>query len=66
MVLIGGGVITWEVAAAIVAHYPDMPLVMIMAGETVLEQTGFGPEICQFYERRLARVSSACVMGGML
>lgn len=57
MVLIGGGFLSCEVAAAIATHFPSMQLAMVMPGEDVMGTAGFSKEICHFYEKQLARVS---------
>lgn len=54
--LIGGGYISCEVAAAISTHCPGMPLGIVMPGEHIMASTGFSKEICHFYEKQLARV----------
>lgn len=58
VVLIGGGFISCEVAAAVATHCPGMQLVMVMPGEDVMSSSGFGKEVCHFYEKQLARVST--------
>lgn len=35
-----------------------MQLVMVMPGEDVMASSGFGKEVCHFYEKQLARVSA--------
>lgn len=62
VVLIGGGFISCEVAAAIATHCPNMQLVMVIPGEDVMASTGFGKEVCYFYEKQLARVSTRRLM----
>lgn len=54
--LVGGGFITCEVAAAIATHCPGMRLTMVVPGENIMSSVGFDKEICQFYEKQLARV----------
>lgn len=55
-VVIGGGFLSCEVAAAIATHCPGMQLAMVMPGEDLMAKAGFTREICHFYEKRLARV----------
>ena len=55
--VIGGGFLSCEVAAAIATHCPGMQLAMVIPGEDVMARAGFTKEICHFYEKQLARVS---------
>lgn len=65
-VLVGGGFITCEVAAAIATHCPGMPLAMVLPSEEIMSRTGFGKDVCRFYERQLARVRRSAVrLAGM-
>lgn len=57
VVLIGGGFISCEVAAAVATHCPGIQLVMVMPTDGVMASSGFGKEVCHFYEKQLARVS---------
>ncbi|CAM9798983.1 unnamed protein product [Ectocarpus fasciculatus] len=63
VVLIGGGFISCEVAAAVATYCPGMQLVMVMPGEDVMSSSGFGKEVCHFYEKQLARVGVAFAKG---
>ena len=56
--MIGGGFISCEVTAAVATHCPGMQLVMVMPGDDVMSSSGFGKEVCHFYEKQLARVSA--------
>lgn len=55
-VVIGGGFLSCEVAAAIATHCPGMQLAMVLPGEDLMAKAGFTREICHFYEKQLARV----------
>ena len=66
VVLIGGGFISCEVAAAIASHCQGMQLVMVMPHEDVMASSGFGKEVCHFYEKQLARVRSDFDRGSCL
>lgn len=55
--VIGGGFLSCEVAAAIATHCPGMQLAMVIPGEDVMARAGFAREISHFYEKQLARVS---------
>ncbi|CAM9240958.1 unnamed protein product [Choristocarpus tenellus] len=55
VVVIGGGLIACEVASAIVSHYPDIPLTLVIPRENLLQGLGFGKEIGYFYEKQLSR-----------
>ncbi|CAM9262728.1 unnamed protein product, partial [Hapterophycus canaliculatus] len=63
VVLIGGGFISCEVAAALATHCPGMQLVMVMPKDDVMASSGFGQEVCHFYEKQLARVGIAFAKG---
>lgn len=56
--VIGGGFLSCEIAAAIATHCPGMQLAMVMPGEDVMSRAGFTREISHFYEKQLARVST--------
>ncbi|CAM9140061.1 unnamed protein product [Laminaria digitata] len=55
VVVIGGGFLSCEIAAAIATHCPGMQLAMVMPGEDVMARAGFTREMCHFYEKQLAR-----------
>eukprot|EP00752_Nemacystus_decipiens_P017496 g15685.t1 len=63
VVLIGGGFISCEVAAAVATHCPNLRLVMVIPGEDVMASSGFGKEVCYFYEKQLARAGVAFAKG---
>ncbi len=39
-------------------YCPGMQLVMVVPREDVMSSSGFGKEVCYFYEKQLARVSA--------
>ncbi|CAM9894246.1 unnamed protein product [Scytosiphon promiscuus] len=63
VVLLGGGFISCEVAAAIATHCPGMQLVMVLPKDDVMSSSGFGKDVCHFYEKQLARVGVAFAKG---
>ncbi|CAM9482367.1 unnamed protein product, partial [Discosporangium mesarthrocarpum] len=55
VVVVGGGLISCEVASAIATFYGDISLTMVIPGEEVLQGTGFGKDVGRFYEKQLSR-----------